>query len=508
MSARRLLYLTAHHLSAYLWRQGRLEHEGDFEASPESLARFSDYLAGHRHSIYRLLVNTAEEELVVEVIPHVQGSDRKGLLERKRAQHFPGHVLTTAVSLGTERGARRNERVLLGALTNAAHIDPWLECLRAADAALAGIHSVAQMAGILLRRLGRKPAQAMLLTWQDHTLRESFVVDGQAVFSRQTPLADTSVAGLASRFAAEAARLQQYLAGQRMVQKHAPLPAIVLAHPRALPAIRDACKSHGNLAFEFIDCHEAARRLKLQDMPSSSNVELIYLHLLATAPPRAQFAPEAQRRDYFIARNRKGLLALGGVALIGGLLFTARNLIELRQLEEETSELTAREGELSWRYREITATFPQLDIDNATLRRLTDRHNELLRRQRLPDRAFILVSHALDDAPNIQLDAIDWSLGAPATASMPPGAPRAGDDGRETIVVRGTVRHGPASTARQTLATFEHFVDLLRVDRNNDVSVRKQPLDIEPGRALRSGELDESKQTRDFVVAVTRKAAP
>jgi hypothetical protein len=202
------------------------------------------------------------------------------------------------------------------------------------------------------------------------------------------------------------------------------------------------------------------------------------------------------------------LLALGGVALIGGLLFAARNLVELRQLEEETSELTARESELSWRYREITATFPRLEIDNATLRRLTDRHNELVRRQRLPDRAFILVSRALDEAPNIQLDAIEWSPGAPAPAAAPPGAAQAGDDGRETIVVRGTVRHGPASTARQTLATFEHFVELLRVDRNNDVAVRKQPLDIEPGRALRSGELDESKQTRDFVVAVTRKAGP
>ena len=30
----------------------------------------------------------------------------------------------------------------------------------------------------------------------------------------------------------------------------------------------------------------------------------------------------------------------------------------------------------------------------------------------------------------------------------------------------------------------------LRVDRNTLVSVRKQPLDIDPGRALRSGELD------------------
>jgi hypothetical protein len=50
---------------------------------------------------------------------------------------------------------------------------------------------------------------------------------------------------------------------------------------------------------------------------------------------------------------------------------------------------------------------------------------------------------------------------------------------------------------------------LLRVDRNTTVSVRKQPLDIDPGQALRSGELDdETRHARDFVVTIVRKAAP
>jgi hypothetical protein len=512
VSARRLLYLDSQRLSAYLWRQGKLELEGRFEAGPESLGRFTEYLTAQRGSVFRMLVNAGDEEHAEEVIPFVQGRDRKALISRKLAQHFPGSTMSTVVSLGYEKGQRRNERLLLSALTNPGTLELWLDCFRASDAALAGIHTIAQLGSVLLRKLGRKPPRALLLTWQDHTIRESYIAGSHVVFSRMAPLTDSSIAGLASRFAGEAIKLHQYLAGQRMINRHEPLPAFLIAHPLALPAIRQACAASGLLAFDFIDSHDAARRIGLQDRPDSSNVELLYLHLLATSPPSQQFASEASRRDYHIARNRSGILALGAVALFGGLLFAGRNLIEISQVSEEATELVTSEAELNWRYREITATFPKLAIDNETLRRVTQRQSELLRSQRLPDQAFRLVSRALDEAPHIQLDALEWSNGNPAakpgaTPAIVGGAGAADDS--ESIIVRGTVRHGPASTARQTLATFEHFVELLRVDRNTTVSVRKQPLDIDPGQALRSGELDdETRHARDFIVAIVRKAAP
>jgi hypothetical protein len=57
-----------------------------------------------------------------------------------------------------------------------------------------------------------------LLTLQDHSIRESFLVDGQTLFSRMAPLTDSSIAGIASSFAAEAGKLHQYLvANARLV---------------------------------------------------------------------------------------------------------------------------------------------------------------------------------------------------------------------------------------------------------------------------------------------------
>jgi len=509
MIARRLLYLDTQRLTAYAWQQGRLQPEGVFEMRAEEYARFADYLRAHQKSHFQLLANVADEGHEQETIPFLQGADRKALIARKLGQHFLGSPLATATSLGYEKNKRKNEKLLLSALTNPAHFDPWITALQEAGAPLAGIYTVAQMGGVLLRKLGKAGTKAMLLSYQDHSIRESYLVDGQPLFSRMAPLPDSSIAGIASRLAAEATKLHQYLAGQRLIRRSETMPVFVLAHPQAVASIRQACVDTGSLGFEIIDSHQAARRLDLKTLPSDSSSELLFLHLLATAPPRQQFAAESHRHDYRISQLRYALIGFAAVALLGGTLFAARQLYGAYSLHQEAETLTANETDLSWRYREISATFPQLGIDNDTLRRITSRRGELLRQQRTPDAAYRLVSRAMSEMPNVHLETLDWRLGGAASTGNAAARDTLGDllqGDSEVITLRGTIRLGPTSTARQTLATFEHFTDLLRVDRDSEVSVLQQPFEIESGRALRGGDVDnEGVQARQFSVQITRK---
>ena len=511
MSARRLLYLDSQRLSAYAWRLGRLQAEASFEPRLEDLARFADYLRLYAGSQYQLLANLPEEGHELESIPFLQGNDRNTLIARKLGQHFLGTPFSTAIPLGYEKTQRKNEKLLLTALTNPATVEPWLEALRDAEVALSGLYTVAQLGGRLLAKLGKPARRALLLTCQDHTIRESCIVDGQAVFSRLVALTDSSIAGIAGRFGTEASKLHQYLVGKRLIGRSESLPVVVVAHPSAISAVRQACTDTPQLAFDVVDSHLAARKVGLATPPEDSRADLLFLQLLATTPPRQQLAPAVFRHGHRVGQVRAGLLALGGLVLLGSALFGARQLYEAHDLREEAQALAASEAEMHWRYREITATFPQLSIDNDALRRVTDRHVRLLAEQRLPDDAFRMVARALGEAPNIQLDAIEWSAGEirPALPGqpLPPSATPASSP--ESIVLRGNVRLGPASTTRQTLATFEHFLDFLKVDRSNEVTVLKQPFEIESGRALRGGDGEEvSTQTRDFAVRIVRRGAP
>lgn len=499
----RLLYLNTHHLSAYAWQSGRLQPEGVFAGDDEGFGQFAAYLAGHRGSQFSLIANVAEESHVQELIPFLRGNDRQALIVRRIGQHFQGTALAAVTSLGYEKSQRKNERVLLSALTNPGHFTPWLHAIDRAEAPLAGVYTVAQMGGLLLKKIGQPAARCLLLTLQDQSIRESYLVDGHTHFSRMAPLTDSSIAGIARSFATEAGKLHQYLIGQRLVGRDETLPVFIVAHPLSIPAIDNACPEHGQLAFTIIDSHAAAAKLKLHSLPEDNRSDLLFLHLLATAPPSQQFAGEAPRHHYRLAQIRHGLIAAGLVALLGGALFAAKNTFDAHALRDEAGRLQAEETDLARRYQEISATFPQLGIDNDSLRRLTGRYGELLRQQRQPGPAYAQVSRVLDRMPAIVLEGIDWKIGQnlPSTVAFAADSP-------EITTVRAAVRLERADT-RQILAVFDQFVAALQSGPGVTVKVLQRPFDIESGTALRGGDgIDEAAPPRQFAVEIVRSATP
>jgi len=500
MISRRLLYLNTHRLSAYAWRHGKLQPEGSFENGDEGLERFRTYLETNRRSHFSLLANVAEEGHVLETIPFLKGADRQALVTRKIGQHFLGTPLATAFPLGFEKGRRRNEKLLLSALTNPGHFEPWLQRLQETEAPLAGIYTVAQLGGQLLRKLGHAQGRCLLLSLQDHSIRESYLADGQTLFSRMAPITDSSIAGIASSFAAEAGKLHQYLIGQRLIGRDEKLPVFIVAYPPAIPAIDKACPDRGQLSFSIIDSHQAAGKLGLRSPPEDNRSDYLFLHLLATAPPRQQFADEPLRHDYRLSQLRQGLLAAGLVGLLGGLLFTAKEAFDTRALRQETLALRASEADLNWRYQEISATFPQIGIDTDTLRRLTSRQADFARLQRQPGPLYQQLSRALDQMPNIQLESIEWKIGRPVAGTS------VIDGNEEIAVIRASVIPPRAATPRQILASFEQFTELLKANPDLVLKVLQQPFDLESGRSLRGGDGDDgASEPKAFAIELIRK---
>ncbi|MDR2188862.1 MAG: hypothetical protein LBE62_12570 [Azonexus sp.] len=514
--SRRFLYLDAHRLSAYLWRRGQFFFEGSFADSDEGLFAFKHYLAGQSGSDFALLTNVVEEERVIETIPFLQGADRKALIARRLARHFMGSPFAAFTSLGYETGQRKNEKLLLAALTNPAQIEPWLKFIADVSAPLSGIYTVAQLGGGLLKKLGSGQRACILLTMQDRSLRESYLKDGRTLFSRTAPVNDNDIDSSARSFAAEAVKLQQYLIGQRLISRDDRLPVIIIAAPTAVPAIAKACaeygESSGALDFSIIDSHLAARKIGLKTLPADDRCDLLFLQLLATAPPRQQFAAASHRHDYLLARLRYGIVGAGLVVFLGGILFASHEAWTARALRQEAAALSSGETELAARYDQIAATFPQLatddtPLDNATLGRLTARY-ATLSQQRHPGPALRRLGEVLDQTPAIILDRLDWRLGQTPADGAPDAAPPLDSDD-ETLVVSGHVQLAWAASAREVLVSFNAFVDRLRQDPDNRVRILQPPFDLESERPLRGGgERDETAQAQPFRIEIRRLEKP
>ena len=136
MKTSRLLYFSTHQMTAYRWHSGELAAEGVFATSAQGHVEFAAYLAQRRESIFTILANVSEEGFQIETIPFLRGADRQAVIARKLAQLFFNATLTASLSLGYQKSKRKDERVMLAALTNNDFFTPWLSALMRTKAAI------------------------------------------------------------------------------------------------------------------------------------------------------------------------------------------------------------------------------------------------------------------------------------------------------------------------------------------------------------------------------------
>jgi hypothetical protein len=510
MQTRRLLYLNTHQATAFRWQGGVLVGEGLFEATESGYQQFAAYLGKNKNSIYAMLANVAEEGFQIETMPFLQGADRKAIINRRLGQLFFNATLTTSRSLGHEKSRRKDEHVMLAALTNTAFFVPWLNTIIEAGVALSGLYSLPLLGPALLKKLNLSEERCLLLTVQDQSIRQSYFEKGELQFSRLTPLHNSSIGGIAQAFATEALKLQQYLTSQRLVGRNQPITAHILVHSTAMKAVEANCTNTDTLTFDILNIEASAQKIGLKTTPLDTHCESLFLHLLAAAPPQTQFANDLHRHGYHLWQVRSALYGFGAIALFSCLLFTGKQLYEAYDVNQQAESLTAEAVLARQRYNDIVKTFPPIPTNNDTLRRVINRYAELEKKNASPEGLYQEISRALQAAPPVELDVIDWKAGTatgPGSSgtSLPAGAVPLSDDS-ESAIVRGTLRLGTNANARQLLAVFNQLVGALKANPKLQVNVLQQPFDTESGKSLKGGDaVVEDNKPRTFSLQISRK---
>lgn len=503
MPARRVLYLSNHQMSAFSWQSGVVRNEGNFEPSPQGISAFGEYVASQPKSIYTLLVNFSEEGFQLESIPFLQGADRTSVITRKLSQLFYTTPYTASISLGHEKTRRKDEKLLLTALTSPAALEPWLPALQGARVALSGIHSLPFLGETLLRKLKISDERCILLSLQDQSIRETYFERGRVHFSRLSPLATTSIGGIAQAFATEAVKLQQYLLSQRLIARNQMLRAVVLAHPQAMQAVETSCISTETLGFQTVSTDECSKLVGLKTPPENSHADTLFAHLVAATPQKAQFAKEPLRHDYRLWQLRNALYGLGSIVLIGCTLFAGKQLFSAYSQTAEAATIAAQAQSAQQRYEDIARTFPPIPTNNETLRLIMNRYAEFESGGATPEGLYREISNALTKSPAIDIDTIGWKSSEVAARSNNAAA------ADQTAHVRGTISLGARATPRQILAAFDSFVTDLRSNPALEVKVMQQPFDIDSGKSLKSGnDAAAESAARPFVLDIVRRKQP
>jgi hypothetical protein len=415
-----LAYLCSGRLETWRWRRGVLAPGPVFVPDHGGIDAFADYMVDQGRPPVYVLADLVEEDFHRVLLPHVRGRAGRNLLARRLQQHYRETPYRRAALQGREpeqdgAAGRRDDMVLMSALTNPVAVQQWTEALTLVEVPLAGIWSCALLYAALPPMLGFQQAHVLLVTWQSCGMRQSYFKDGQLKFSRLAPAH--------AECAAETARTRQFLVSAHLLQRGEMLHTLVVTHDDAIAPLSERCVSGPENTFHFMPLAIALERCGVAHGDTGGGTphqaDTLLLHLLARNPPRSHYPCGADARYYRLWRARAALYASALAVAACALVWTGFNLGEYAEANVAADTLAEESRHFTARYRSAMAPLGPTAAPTADMRAAVMVDRLLADQGPAPLDMLSLVSAALDLAPQVQLVSLAWQVEEPAA-----GAPR------------------------------------------------------------------------------------
>ena len=470
-----------------------------FADNAEGKEQFASFLQSNRNPAY-LLTDLVEEDFRHETVPHLRGRAHTALAQRKFEQYYRNTPFRQALLLRRRKEGRRDDDILFSGLTNPALILPWLNTMLANHTPLAGIYSVPNTSSPLVK--GIPSNHLLLLSWEKHAGLRQTCFEGKLLrFSRLTPINNGK--SFSETVTTEAARTQQYLKSLSLLPPGQVLNVHIICHADDRRELEARLDDSTDVQYAYLDIQEMGQHIKSKMDFTDSDATPLFLHLLATKPPRSHYAAAAHTRFFRLLQLHHSLLWLSAVLVTGSLLWSAVNLREGRQLHEESEALKAQTGQLSQQAQQIIQDFP------GTLASATDMKTAVLMAHKLnkhsPHPQAILegLSKTLGEFPHIRVDKLAWQASmAPHTA---PQNGAAEHPAVQVITFSGELAEFSGGY-RSALNYLKQFQQAL-AQGGRSVTALALPLDISPEGSIATDVGENSGKPAKFSLKIIQSPA-
>lgn len=511
---RRAVCVAADAVSVYHWRQGSVTDTLVFDADDIGLLNFDRYLRETPKTPVYLLVDIVEEEYRQETVPHVFGTDRRAVIERKQSWVFRGTPYWYAMMQGRETEGRRDDRVLLTAIVNPQVVAPWVRLCSQNKIPLAGIYSLPILSGLLLPKIGAESGNTLLVTIQHSSgLRQSYFRDGALAISRLAKMPRIGTVPFAPHVVGELDKLQRYLNSFRL-QGPGSLKIYIVTHGDLLDDLADQCQSTEAQQYHLLDVADAARRLGVQGVSTTPFSDHLFAHLLLEATPKNHYAYGDERNYFKLHRARVGMWAASLVLLVGGSIWSCANLVSGLAFKDQAVRAEQKANFYQARFKSAKEELPPTEVEPVDIKTAVDLVDTLAKYKAGPFAMLGVISHALAGFPNLHLNEVRWTTSADprshaGLADQTEDAMRAGPPIRaarrlfyQVALVKGYLEPFDGNY-REALSAIRSFADSLRSQGAVDeVRIVALPLDFSSKASLqgRAGEAPPEEAT--FAVKV------
>jgi hypothetical protein len=405
----RVLLLAADRALLFLGEGRGLRHAYEFTAGEDGWASFANYLASAPPTPLYVLVDVVEEEYRQDTIPHVSGADRRSVLARKFARLFRGTPYCLALKQGREREGRRDDRVLLTALTKPEAITPWIAEIMNCRIPLAGIFSLPVLSVGLLQKVKATASNVLIISVQQVSgLRQTFYRDGQLKISRLAQMPRLGSVPYATYVLAELAKLRRYLNSLALVSRESPLAIYVLSHGSLLEELEQHCRHSESEQYFLVDNADLAQRIGLPASVASPYSDAIFAQLLLNATPPTHYAQRHETRFYFLHQAKLGLLAASLLLLVGSAGWSALRFLDAVSLKQQALDAAQKSAFYRERFALARRGLPPTAVDATAIERAVTVAKTLEELKASPLPAWQLLGAVFADLPAVTVDKLSW----------------------------------------------------------------------------------------------------
>ncbi|MGH8534888.1 MAG: hypothetical protein ACREXM_00125 [Gammaproteobacteria bacterium] len=495
---RRALCIASDGVSVYQWDKGGIADAFVFDVDDVGLANFERYLRETPKVPIYLMVDVVEEEYRHENIPHLYGSDRQAVIERKQAWFFRGTPYCHVMMQGREAEGRRDDKLMFTAIVNPDIVIPWVRLCTQNKVALAGIYSLPILSASLLAKMKVPSRHVLLVTMQGSSgLRQSFFNDRILKMSRLAKLPRLGTVPFAPYILGELGKFERYLTSVQLL-KGEPLDTYILAHGESLDQLEQACRNTETVRYHLLDVADVARRLGIHGVLTTPFSDHIFVHLLLRTQPKNHFASNEERRYYTLHQTRAGLYAASVIALLGSALWSWFNLIEAVSVRQLARDAAQKATFYQARYDKEKGRLPPTAVSPADIKAAVDIVDTLTQHKAAPLGRMGVLGQALAGFPTLRLEEIQWTVStdpqasAGAAAPQAPPVPRTGQTPSYYEIAEITANVYPFDgNYRAALDQINRFGDVLRSKyQAHSVTAANLPLDTRSSGQMRGDTKD------------------
>ena len=413
---KRIFYFSGHRLTVFHWNRKKLASACSFESNEEGYRKFRHYLDESAKTTTSLLLDVIEEDFRKGIVPHVIGKDRTAVISRLMDRHYrSSRQYTYSEIQGRQKTGRKDDEVLLAAITNPELVRTWVRIIEECDVPLSGILSLPLVSKSILPVIGAKKGYVLLVTQQvNSNLRQTLFKDGKMLSSRQSVINQDAgnISNIGEHARPELERTLTFIRNQQQMEETDVIDVHIIGSDMQIDSLESVFTSGSSNSYHIHRLKEVCQKLGISGLDDKFADGMFAWIALNKYGMASHYGRKNEFVRYYYAVTSNALHAASVLVIIVSLLMIQSNISDGIAYKESSSLLKKRTSEFRRVYSEKYKTYEELFSNAKLMDMAVGMVDQIETNSQVTPLDFMLALSKIVSSPEVgrlYIDKIEWS---------------------------------------------------------------------------------------------------